>query len=209
MRGAPHLEAGAELARRHQHVDVVGAHKVLRQADDGGRQGLLAMVVRRVLGHVACQLGDLRPAIKQGGKRGEGESGRGGACKGSLDTHPTVHHCHCNNCRDAWTAACGTTGLVPRAGLASGPRVQDAQRLPWGQAHATAMDLGPVLSRTKQVALWPNPGQGSSAVRQAPLRLPHLDILGEVALEGCKHDLALAGLQAVHHGGDRALQVRT
>ena len=37
---------------RHQQVDVVAADKVLRHADDGGLQALLAVVVRGVLRHV-------------------------------------------------------------------------------------------------------------------------------------------------------------
>ncbi len=66
---APCLEARAELSRGHQQVDVVGADKVLRQVDDGGRQRRLAVVVGGVLRHVAGQLGHLRDA--PGGRHGK------------------------------------------------------------------------------------------------------------------------------------------
>ena len=39
------------------------------------------------------------------------------------------------------------------------------------------------------------------------LRTMHLDVLLQVALEAGEHDLALAGLEAVHHGRDGTLQV--
>jgi hypothetical protein len=56
---AVHLQPASELPRGVQQVDVVAAHEVLRQAHDGGGQGGLAVVVRRVLRHVARQLGHL------------------------------------------------------------------------------------------------------------------------------------------------------
>lgn len=46
---------GAELAARLQQVDVVGAHEILRETDDGTVQGRLAVVERRVFKHVAGQ----------------------------------------------------------------------------------------------------------------------------------------------------------
>ena len=49
-------DARAELARGRQQVDVVRAHEVLRHADDRAREAHLAVVVGRVLGHVARQL---------------------------------------------------------------------------------------------------------------------------------------------------------
>lgn len=50
------LQARAELAARVEEVDVVGADVVLREAHDGGLQARLAVVVRRVLAHVAREL---------------------------------------------------------------------------------------------------------------------------------------------------------
>ena len=38
--------------------------------------------------------------------------------------------------------------------------------------------------------------------------IARLNVVLQVALEAAEHDLALAGLEAVHHAGDGALQVR-
>ena len=54
MCGPTYLKAGAELAARHEHVDVVGAHEILRHVDDSHSQRLLAVVVRGVLCNVAA-----------------------------------------------------------------------------------------------------------------------------------------------------------
>ena len=50
------LQAGTELAGGHQQVHVVAPDKILRQADDGGREAGLAVVVRGVLRDVAGEL---------------------------------------------------------------------------------------------------------------------------------------------------------
>mmetsp|Transcript_74018 Transcript_74018/g.163642 ORF Transcript_74018/g.163642 Transcript_74018/m.163642 type:complete len:312 (-) Transcript_74018:1512-2447(-) len=50
------LDAGAKLPGRHQEVQVVGAHKILRHRDDGASQGRLSMMVGTVLADVADQL---------------------------------------------------------------------------------------------------------------------------------------------------------
>lgn len=80
------LQARAKLAAGVEQVEVVGAHKVLREADDGGLQARLAVVVGRVLRHVASQLGNLGGVFVfmcfvgwEGGERvgGGGEQGRG------------------------------------------------------------------------------------------------------------------------------------
>ncbi len=59
------LETAAEAACRMEQVDVVGAHKVVRHADDGLVQRLLAVVVGRVEGNGTAQLrhSDLLPDI--------------------------------------------------------------------------------------------------------------------------------------------------
>lgn len=44
-------------------------------------------------------------------------------------------------------------------------------------------------------------------LRHVARQLRHLDVALQVALEAGKHDLTLAGLEAVHHAGDGALQV--
>lgn len=54
------LQTSSEHAVGHQQGDVVGAHKVLRHAHNGGGQAVLAVVVRTVLGHVARQLRHLQ-----------------------------------------------------------------------------------------------------------------------------------------------------
>jgi len=58
-------QARAELADGQQQVDVVAAHKVLRQVDDGVHERHLAVVVGRQLGHAAGQLRhlDLAPVV--------------------------------------------------------------------------------------------------------------------------------------------------
>ena len=53
---------GSVLALRHEQVDVVAAHEVVRQADDGALQAGLAVVVRRVRAHKAAQLRHLAHA---------------------------------------------------------------------------------------------------------------------------------------------------
>ena len=50
----------------HQQVDVVAADVVLRQADDGGLQAVLPVVVRRVRAHKARQLRHLRRQHREG-----------------------------------------------------------------------------------------------------------------------------------------------
>jgi hypothetical protein len=54
------LQACTELPTGVQQVEVVAAHKVLRQADDGGLQAGFTVVVGRVLRHVTSELGNLR-----------------------------------------------------------------------------------------------------------------------------------------------------
>jgi len=63
------LQPCAELSTGVQQVDVVAAHKVLRQTNDGGLEAGLAVVVGRVLRHVASQLGNLWGEGGQGGWR--------------------------------------------------------------------------------------------------------------------------------------------
>lgn len=58
------LQARAELAVGHEQVDVVAAHEVLRHVDDGARERDLAVVVGRVLRHVARQLSNLDLALE-------------------------------------------------------------------------------------------------------------------------------------------------
>jgi hypothetical protein len=54
------LETRSELAVRVEHVDVVAADKVLREADNRALQRGVAVVVRRVLRDVTGKLSDLR-----------------------------------------------------------------------------------------------------------------------------------------------------
>jgi hypothetical protein len=94
------LQACAELPTGVQKVEVVAAHKVLRQADDGGLQAGLAVVVGRVLRHVTSQLRHLR--VGGGGKEciaGKRGGGRKGACErgrwgGGVLRHVTCQLCH-------------------------------------------------------------------------------------------------------------------
>ena len=53
------LQPGAKLTAGVEQVDVVRPDKVLGEANDGAGEGLLAVVVRRVLGDVPSELGDL------------------------------------------------------------------------------------------------------------------------------------------------------
>jgi hypothetical protein len=50
------LQSGTELTVGQQQIDIVGANVVLGQVDDGGHEGRLAVVVRRVLSHRTGQL---------------------------------------------------------------------------------------------------------------------------------------------------------
>ena len=49
-------EVRAPLTGRHQDIDVVAAHEVVREADDGALQAGLPVVVRGIRGHKARQL---------------------------------------------------------------------------------------------------------------------------------------------------------
>ena len=49
----------AKLSVRHEQIHIVTAAKVLRETDDRHGQSLIAMVIRRMLGHIALELMDL------------------------------------------------------------------------------------------------------------------------------------------------------
>jgi hypothetical protein len=53
------LQPCTELSTGVQQVEVVAAHKVLSQPNDGGLQAGLAVVVGGVLRHITSQLGNL------------------------------------------------------------------------------------------------------------------------------------------------------
>ena len=72
------LEARAELPARHQEVHVVRAHEVLRHAHDRALERGLAVVVGRLLRHVADELRDLHVVRELALERAEQHLGKHG-----------------------------------------------------------------------------------------------------------------------------------